>query len=307
MAGIIRDRASGFTHSTFLVPVLAFITCRLTRTSGMLIKSRGGKMETHRVVVVLVHDEADVVDLLRGLFEAHGFGVDSVATLPAATRRLAALRSDVIVAAYDNPLGKQVASWVREHGADLCHRLLYVADEIPARLQPAAAQRRIVRLDDLPGLLEAADAISLGVTAPRALLVEDDPSQREEMGAVLERAGFAVTSVKGGHAATALLAAGAFDIVLSDWLMDEGSGDELHRWMVMERPTLLPTLVFMTGGDPCDARASVNVPVMPKGQDSPSLLERLRRTMGPTPTTQGTPARGTPVLARRQRPTRPPR
>lgn len=81
----------------------------------------------------------------------------------------------------------------------------------------------------------------------RVLLVEDDPGVRAALRRSLGRTQ-EVTEAPSSREAIALLDAGeSFDLVLTDLLMADGSGPELHAWLLDHRPELAPRVAFMTG------------------------------------------------------------
>jgi DNA-binding response OmpR family regulator len=244
-------------------------------------------MSRERPGVILLHDDEAIVDLLRGLFEAHGYVVDGCTMLDAAIDCVSACDPGavVIVTAWDRGIGQSLWHWVGDQRRELRHRLVFVVDEITEDMSEVAARGRIVPLADLAGLLDAMSA-RLGRAAPppqspRLLLAEDDPDQLVAMTEILGDEGFEVHPVAGGRAAIELLEETTFDAVLSDWVMPDGSGAELFAWIARSRPDLLGNLVFITGGDLAPIQAQVgSVAVLPKGQDSPALLALLRRPRG---------------------------
>jgi CheY-like chemotaxis protein len=244
--------------------------------------------------LLLGHDEAEIIDLLRGLFDAHGFAVEECRTLAGATARIDDV--GVVVVACDRPLGQEIYRAAIARDRDLRRRFLFVADRIPAELTRAAERGRVVLLGDLPTLVASASAIAAQPDRRpprlRLLLVEDDPEQRDPMADLLGALGFDVTAVAGGRAAIARLAEADFDVVLSDWTMADGDGAELHAWAAAQRPELVARLVFMTGGDIREVAARVGAEVIPKGQDSPELCRRLRDVAGAARLAAGTPPRG---------------
>jgi len=99
-------------------------------------------------------------------------------------------------------------------------------------------------------LLPAAEPLAVAPPPPRprVLVVDDDPL----VGAAVRRAlapEFDVTVVSSGRAALALLGAGnAYEAMLSDLLMPELTGMELHEEVAKLDPHLAERTVFMTGG-----------------------------------------------------------
>jgi DNA-binding NtrC family response regulator len=85
--------------------------------------------------------------------------------------------------------------------------------------------------------------------AKTVLVVDDDPTQRRLIQAVLEREGFAVAQAEGGHEAIARLqAGGAADVVILDLSMPGMSGMETIREM-RARGFMAPVIVLTaTGG-----------------------------------------------------------
>lgn len=63
----------------------------------------------------------------------------------------------------------------------------------------------------------------------RVLVVEDSPAHRRLITSVLTRWGFEAVGVGTGHAALEAVGAGAFDLILSDWIMPGMSGLDLCR------------------------------------------------------------------------------
>ena len=64
---------------------------------------------------------------------------------------------------------------------------------------------------------------------PTVLLVEDEPAQRAVLSYNLEAEGFAVQTADNGEDALALIAEGAPDLILLDWMMPHVSGIEVCR------------------------------------------------------------------------------
>ncbi len=84
--------------------------------------------------------------------------------------------------------------------------------------------------------------------AKTILVVDDDPTQRRLIGAVLEREGFAVAQAESGRAALDRLAAGgAADVIILDWVMPGMSGLETLTEM-RARGVAVPVLILTANG-----------------------------------------------------------
>ena len=248
-------------------------------------------MDARRATLLVVHEDGDVVDLLRGFFDRHSFAVEWSADAMSASRRLEAGNVAVVIVPFEGLLGRLVARWVLERRPELRDRLIVLRRDEPTH-RPDIPGRRIAYLDDLPGLLAATNAV-LDSFRPRLLLVDDDPAQLYEMAVLLEDAGFGVTTAGGGRAAVALLEEHRFDVILSDWAMPEGDGEVLFRWIAAWRAELLSRLIFMTGGDvEATRRRARDITVLPKGQDSQQLLGCLDRAISRPRFSSCTPAQG---------------
>jgi len=251
-------------------------------------------VEARGAAVLIVHEEREVIDRLREVLEAQGFAVDDCTSAAPATARLAA-GVDAVLISWDGPLGRDVFGWALRHRRELRRRFVALRREIPADKRELALRRRVVACDDVPAILAITTAI-VGEPRPRMLLVDDDAAQLGEMAVLLEGCGFDVTTAHGVTAATEHLAHAEVDVILSDWRMSDGAGDDLYRWIATMRPDLAEQIVFITGGSIEEARRRVpGVAVLPKGQDSPSLLRHLDRTIGNPRIARGTPPEGLPI------------
>jgi DNA-binding NtrC family response regulator len=84
--------------------------------------------------------------------------------------------------------------------------------------------------------------------AKTVLVVDDDPTQRRLIGAVLEREGFAVVAVESGRQALDRFASGgAADVILLDWVMPGMSGLETLQEL-RARGVATPVLVLTANG-----------------------------------------------------------
>jgi len=96
-----------------------------------------------------------------------------------------------------------------------------------------------------------------------------------------------VTRVESGHAAILLLHHEEFDAIVSDWQMDDGSGADLYRWALAERPAIAERIVFLSDGEADDpSTIAPGRPMFRKGQDSHALTsvlyEIVRQSRAPT-------------------------
>ncbi len=254
---------------------------------------------SRRSSLLLVIDDPNLLDLLTRVFEGRGFAVSTAATARQAMSRLEGDRpQDVVVAAWDtsHPVGGEVYRWVLKHRVALRAEFVFVADDTVAEFDRIVAGRCLaLRTDEIEelvrvveamvrrsqriGELDAGDVAWLGTDRPGLLLVDDDAVQLMVMASLLGDVGFLVTAVESGNAAIAQLEAGEFDVIVSDWYMPDGSGADLHRWVLTSRPWMLDRLVVLTGGDVGDAtEIAAGVAVVPKGQDSKTLLQLLAHT-----------------------------
>lgn len=73
---------------------------------------------------------------------------------------------------------------------------------------------------------------------PDILVVEDDARQRSDIEGALSRAGHRVEAVAGGNQALARLKQKRFDLLVTDLMMDEGTGFDVLEWVVAHDPAL---------------------------------------------------------------------
>lgn len=82
----------------------------------------------------------------------------------------------------------------------------------------------------------------------RILVVDDDP----QVGRVAVRClrDHVVTLAGSVAAAVAALLSAEFDLVISDVVMPQETGSDLHRWVVANRPAMAKRFAFVSGGIP---------------------------------------------------------
>lgn len=124
----------------------------------------------------------------------------------------------------------------------------------------------------------------VAVTDARVVLVEDDPGVRETLVGVLGSVGMEV--VDAGSVAGALeLAAGPFDLLLTDFMLPDGTGLELAHELWRTRPEL-PVVVVSGYADAADVAAMVadgRVTFLAKPFSVARLLEAVRARLGQRP------------------------
>src|SRR5438093_4842515 len=85
----------------------------------------------------------------------------------------------------------------------------------------------------------------------RVLLVEDSPTQAQQLVLLLEEAGFAVTAVADAEQAFELLQRQHFDIVVTDLVLPGESGFDLCRRLKAEPQRFpMPVVVLTSQADP---------------------------------------------------------
>ncbi len=87
-----------------------------------------------------------------------------------------------------------------------------------------------------------------GPTQPRLLLVEDEPLLRLLARQSLETLPSLVLEADSCHAARNLLAAGAFDLIIMDYRLPDGTGLDLLRWL-RDRQRMDPVLLLSAEAD----------------------------------------------------------
>ncbi len=81
----------------------------------------------------------------------------------------------------------------------------------------------------------------------RALVVDDEAPVRDLLERMLRKRGFSVDSAEDGRAASALVSAHAYDVILCDIRMPKMGGLMLYERIREEHPNLLRGFVFITG------------------------------------------------------------
>jgi DNA-binding response OmpR family regulator len=254
--------------------------------------------ELRRPALLLIHHDADLLDFLTRVFEARGFAVTIAATTYQAMAHLDGDREyDVIIAEWEKAhgAGAEVYRWSLRNRFHLRGQFVFLADEVPddfdalvgghcLALRPDDTEE-IVRVAEAAAVraervaqLSAEDVAWIDEDRPTLLLADDDPLLLMVMARLIGDVGFAVTPCESGNAAIAQLDRGDFDVVVLDWNMTDGNGADVLTWLTTFRPWLVDRLVFLTGGHADVVQKDTGGrPVIPKGQDSRTLIELIAR------------------------------
>lgn len=252
--------------------------------------------------MLIIHQDGDALDRLTRLFESRGFDIVTAATVFQANARLDGDREiDVVLALWDpaHPIGGEVYRWVLRHRPKLRGQFVFLGTTAPDGYDAAVARRcllvdpgddgEVVRVTEAAARRAhrlaalATDESGLvasyivDTTRPRLLLVDDEPVLLQVMTDWFAAVGFRVTPVEGGHAAIDELARERFDVIVTDWQMEAGSGAELYAWIRAYQPQQLDRLAVLADGHTEEIRAALpGVPVFAKGQDADGLVAVLR-------------------------------
>jgi two-component system NtrC family sensor kinase len=118
---------------------------------------------------------------------------------------------------------------------------------------------------------------------PRVLLVEDSPTQAQELTLLLEEAGFAVVAVADAEQGDALLAHEHFDVLLTDLVLPGMSGFDLCRRIKADPARRqLPVVVLTSQADPINVLRGLEAGAdgfMTKNREPAEIIGRLSRTL----------------------------
>jgi DNA-binding response OmpR family regulator len=248
-------------------------------------------MTSGRPSVLLVHDEAEMLETLTRWFAASMFEVICAITVHRAQRALEGRELDAIVAAWDSrhPVGAELYRWVLGHRSDLRSRFVFIGDDVPGDFDELVGGRCLTIPAGQPAeLLQITTAVvrrprtpprgvPIVTDRPALLLADDDPVLLATMGELLDSAGFAVFEAESFAKATAALEARDYHAIVADWRMHDGSGAELYRWIEAHRPHLAPRVVFLSEAAEDDSRPiAPDRAMLRKGQDSRALIDVLQ-------------------------------
>lgn len=155
--------------------------------------------------------------------------------------------------------------------------------DIEAATGPAGGAMFTLRLPPgRPGQPEPGAALSDATAAPapagRVLVIDDEPEIAELLAEILKMDGMEVDLANGGRTGLERIAAGTYDLVISDLRMPDIDGPTLYRRLMGENPDACRRVLFVTGDTlSADIRAflsSTGVPVIEKPFD-PGKIRRL--------------------------------
>jgi two-component system NtrC family sensor kinase len=95
--------------------------------------------------------------------------------------------------------------------------------------------------------VESAPRVVLRGDGRTALVVEDEPSVRDLIVALLKEHGWGVDVADGGRAALQRVARQPYDLIISDMRMPDGDGPDLYKQVLAQTPALARRFVFITG------------------------------------------------------------
>jgi DNA-binding response OmpR family regulator len=113
------------------------------------------------------------------------------------------------------------------------------------------------------------------------LIVEDHADTVAVLRRLLEMQGFGVASATTVAAAQAVVSAEPVDLIVTDRLLPDGTGDDLLAW-VRRRGTIVPVVALtgdVTRGGPERARAAGYCAVLAKPVDFATLLAEVTRCL----------------------------
>jgi PAS domain S-box-containing protein len=168
-------------------------------------------------------------------------------------------------------------------GLSICHGIVVsLGGRIEAESTPERGSAFRVTLPAAEGGAAPPRAPSAVARRGRILLVEDDPLVARSVRRTLSR-DHDVVLVESGRAALLALAREEFDLVISDLMMPEMTGMDLHAELMRTRPEVARRMVFFSGGAYTEASREflrrVPNPQIEKPFDPKQLRELIRRLL----------------------------
>jgi len=168
-------------------------------------------------------------------------------------------------------------------GLSICHGIVdSLGGRIEAESKPGLGSAFRVTLPAWQSDTAAPPKNAPAASRSRILLVEDDALVARAVRRTLSR-DHEVVFVEGGRAALEVLAREQFDLVISDLMMPEMTGMELHAELLRTRPQLAERMVFLSGGAFTEAARDflrrVPNPQIEKPFDPGQLRDLIRRLL----------------------------
>ena len=117
------------------------------------------------------------------------------------------------------------------------------------------------------------------------LVVEDDARQRSEIEAALQQAGHRVVTASSGNQALARLKEKSYDLLLTDLMMEEGTGFDVLEW-VRENAPGLPVVICSSYANGENLKAFLKTEfyrIVRKPFQTDDLVEQVRELLASTP------------------------
>src|SRR6266849_5634277 len=167
----------------------------------------------------------------------------------------AGMSPDVLARVFDPFFTTRAVGSGSGLGLSICHGIVAsLGGRIEAESTPGRGSAFRVTLPASPGKVASPPPRAESAEAPRGriLLVEDDPLVARAVQRTLAR-DHEVVFVESGRAALQELAREKFDLVISDLMMPEMTGMDLHAELLRTHPEMARRMIFVSGGAFTDA------------------------------------------------------